>query len=130
MNFYNKIENLTSEMHEFGTFRVTYEPPQGALKSTIDMSISAKADLDQMTDFFIDFLSAAGYYKDTDDEEDEDDCDWGDDGVSWVGNPWAATYGPSCDQGIVYIGSGLKGTIGDDHLNFDPCFGSNMVTFS
>jgi len=126
MNFYNNIENLTSEMHEFGTFRLTYEPPQGALETTLDMSISSKADLNQITDFFGDFLEAAKYF----DEEEEVDEDWGDDGVSWVGNPWAVTYGPTSDQGIVYVGSGLKGAMGDDHLSFDPCFGSNVVTFS
>jgi hypothetical protein len=54
---------------------------------------------------------------------------WEDDGISWVGNPWAVTYGSS-DQGIAYIGSGLQGAMGEDHLNFSPCFGNNVVTFS
>jgi len=48
-------------MYEFGTYRLTYEPPQGALESTIDMSISAEADLEQATEFFTSFLRAAGY---------------------------------------------------------------------
>jgi len=64
MNFYNNLENLTSEMHEFGTFRLTYEPPQDALETTIDMSISAKANFDQMTEFFGDFLEAARFFED------------------------------------------------------------------
>ena len=48
-------------MYEFGTYRLTYEPPQGAIESVIDMSISAEADLDQVAEFFTSFLRAAGY---------------------------------------------------------------------
>jgi len=61
MNTYTNSVNLPSEMYEFGTYRLTYEPPQGALESTIDMSISAEADLEQVTEFFTSFLRAAGY---------------------------------------------------------------------
>ena len=137
MNLYTNSVKLSSEMYEFGTYRLTYEPPQDALESTIDMSISSEADLSKMLSLFGDFLRAAGYPIDLDYELSVERKSpdfgspqefWVDDGVSWVGNPWGVTYGSS-DQGIAYIGSGLKGGMGDDHLSFNSCFGSNVVTF-
>ena len=108
MNPYTNSVNLISEMYEFGTYRLTYEPPQGAIESVIDMSISAEADLDQVAEFFTSFLRAAGYPIDFSEvlevagppEEEEKVAkprdswgdDWGDDGFSLVGNPWGSFF--------------------------------------
>lgn len=128
---------LFGTMTSFGKFWFRYISPEtdNPLDPSIDFSVTAEADLPQILRVFETFLKANGY--DLDDREltlsrkapDFSSDDWGDDGVSWVGNPWAVTYGSS-DQGVVYIGSGLKGAMGEDHLSFDPCFGNNVVTFS
>jgi len=136
-NYPNNVQ-LYGTMTTFGTYRLSYEPPAGSMEANIDMSISAEANLSDMLSFFGDFLRAATYPLDQGHElsierkapdfGNTQDF-WEDDGVSWVGNPWAATLGSS-DLGITYIGSGLKGGMGEDHLSFDPCFGNNVVTFS
>jgi len=123
-------------MTSFGKFWFRYIAPgtDNPLDPSIDFSVTAEADLHQILKVFENFLKANGY--DLDDRElsltrkapEFNSDDWGDDGVSWVGNPWAVTYGSS-DQGMFYIGSGLKGAMGEDHLNFAPCFGSDVVTF-
>jgi len=132
---------LYGTMTTFGTYRLSYESPAGSTEANIDMSISAEANLSEMLSFFGDFLRAATYPLDQNHElsierkapdfGNTQDF-WEDDGVSWVGNPWAATYGSS-DQGIVYIGSGLQGAMGEDHISFSPVrsgFNSSVVTFS
>lgn len=58
---YTDLVNLPSEMITFGTYRISYEPPEGALESDVNMSISSEADMNQMLDFFKSFLMAAGY---------------------------------------------------------------------
>ena len=122
-------------MTSFGKFWFRYIAPEpnNPLDPSIDFSVTAEADLPQMLKVFENFLKANGY--DLDDREltlsrkaptfDRDNS-WGDDGVSWVGNPWAVTYGSS-DQGVAYIGSGLKGGEGEDHLSFNPCFGKDII---
>jgi len=92
-------------MTTFGTYRLSYEPPAGSMDASIDMSISAEADLEQVTEFFTSFLRAAGYPIDysevlevTGPEEETEEKiakprdgwgdDWGDNGFSLVGNPW------------------------------------------
>jgi len=127
-------------MTDFGTYRLTYEPPAGSMDARIDMSINSEANLTEMLSFFGDFLRAATYPLDQDHELDigrvapdfGDQSFWEDDGVSMVGNPWGVTYGSS-DLGIAYIGSGLQGAMGEDHLSFSPVrsgFGNSVVTFS
>jgi hypothetical protein len=128
-------------MITFGTYRLTYTPPEetfGSVESTVDMSISSEADLNDMLGFFEDFLRATGYQlgnsilqlEEPPALNSSNQDFWEDDGVSLVGNPWTATlgnYGKS-DQGIVFTGTRLPG--GDDHLSFRSCFGSDVVTFS
>ena len=47
--------------------------------------------------------------------------DWGDDGHSVVGNPFAAPAGnDTISLGTTYVGSGLPGGQGDDHISFNP----------
>lgn len=140
LNRYPNNVQLYGTMTTFGTYWLSYEPPAGSTEANIDMSISAEANLSEMLSFFGDFLRAATYPLDRDHElaiervapDFGDQSFWEDDGVSWVGNPWAATYGSS-DQGIVYIGSGLQGAMGEDHISFSPVrsgFNSSVVTFS
>lgn len=129
---------LYGTMTSFGKFWFRYIAPgtDSPLDPSIDFSVTAEADLPQILRVFESFLKANGY--DLDDREltlsrkapdFSRDNFWEDDGVSWVGNPWAVTYGSS-DQGMAYIGSGLKGGNGEDHLSFSPCFSNNLVTFS
>ena len=138
---YINFEHLYSTMATFGTYRLSYEPPEGSMDSSINMSISAEANLSDMLSFFETFLRAAAYPLDADHElgierkapdfGSTQDF-WEEDGVSWVGNPWAATLGSS-DLGIAYIGSGLQGAMGEDHISFSPVrsgFNSSVVTFS
>lgn len=128
MNPYTNSVNLTSEMYEFGTYRLTYEPPQGAIESVIDLSISAEADLDQVVEFFTSFLRAAGYPLDFSEvlevaappEEEEKVAkprdrwgdDGGDDGISLLGNPW---------------GSVFPGAYSEDTLCFSSVFTGNVI---
>jgi hypothetical protein len=122
MTPYTDSVNLSSEMYEFGTYRLTYEPPQGALESTIDMSISAEADLEQVTEFFASFLRAAGYpieysevleVADASEEKEEEVAkprdswgdDWGDDGFSLVGNPWESLIPGAYSEDTLYFSS-------------------------
>ena len=139
---YPNSVQLYGTMTSFGKFWFRYISPQtdNPLDPSIDFSVTAEADLPEILQVFEDFLKANKY--DLDDREltlsrkppnfDSDDF-WGDDGVSCVGNfidrPWEVTYG-SYDQGVAYIGSGLKGGEGEDHLSFSPCFGNSVVTFS
>jgi hypothetical protein len=128
-------------MSSFGVYRLSYEPPSWgtvSCESTVDMSISGEADIPQMLDFFESFLKAVGYILDGKEIELVDKQStpatfsrdiWDDDGVSLVGNPWAATMNSQIQDSMVYVGSGLKGAEGDDHLSFDRCFGNNVVTF-
>jgi len=128
MNPYTNSVNLTSEMYEFGTYRLTYEPPQGTLESTIDMSISAEADLEQVTEFFTSFLRAAGYPIDysevlevTDPEEETEEKVakprdgwgdyWGDDGFSLVGNPWESFVPGAYSEDTLYFSTGSTGNV-------------------
>ena len=125
---YTNSVNLSSEMYEFGTYRLTYEPPQGTLESTIDMSISAEADLEQVTEFFTSFLRAAGYPIDysevlevTDPEEETEEKnakprdrwgdDWGDDGFSLVGNPWESLVPSAHSEDTLYFSTGSTGNV-------------------
>ena len=48
-------------MITFGTYRLSYEPPEGSMDASIDMSITAEANLEEMAEFFTSFLRAAGY---------------------------------------------------------------------
>jgi hypothetical protein len=48
-------------MIEFGTHKLVYLPPQGAIEAKVAVSISSEANLDQMLQFFEDYLKAAGY---------------------------------------------------------------------
>ena len=51
--------------------------------------------------------------------------DWGDDGHSIVGNPFAAPAGDdtiSVSLGSTFVGSGVKGGMGEDHISFNPGF--------
>jgi len=138
-NYPNNVQ-LYGTMTTFGTYRLSYEPPAGSTEANIDMSISAEANLSDMLSFFGDFLRAATYPLDQDHElsierkapdfGNTQDF-WEDDGVSWVGNPWAATMSnDSLNVGTTYIGSALWGGMGEDHLSFNPNFSSNVVTFS
>jgi len=48
-------------MATFGTYRLSYKPPEGSMDASIDMSISAEANLSEMLLFFESFLRAATY---------------------------------------------------------------------
>jgi hypothetical protein len=122
-------------MSIFGTYRLTYTPPEqrGFVESTVDMSISSEASLDEMLRTFESFLQATGYVlgdrelvlETPEKESVSDQSYWDEDGFSLVGNPWTATYG----EDTVYIGSGLFGGAGEDHLSFRSNFGNDVVTF-
>jgi len=121
-------------MISFGKFWFRYIAPESnnPLDPSIDFSVTAEANLPDILRVFESFLKANGY--DLDDRKlslsrkapEFNSDDWGDDGVSCVGNPWAATYSSS-DQGIAYFESGLKGAMGEDHLNFNSCFGNDVI---
>ncbi len=62
---YTNAEHLYGTMAEFGSYRLTYEPPHlAATEAEISMSISSQADLSEMLSFFESFLLAAGYQLD------------------------------------------------------------------
>jgi hypothetical protein len=67
-HYYINSEHLYSTMATFGTYRLSYEPPEGSLDASIDMSISAEANLSEMLSFFETFLRAAAYPLDADHE--------------------------------------------------------------
>ena len=48
-------------MTTFGTYRLSYKPPERSMDASIDMSITAEANLEEMAEFFTSFLRAAGY---------------------------------------------------------------------
>ena len=48
-------------MITFGTYRLSYKPPERSMDASIDMSITAEANLEEMAEFFTSFLRAAGY---------------------------------------------------------------------
>ena len=132
-------------MTDFGRYRLTYETGADSLDTSVEVSISGEATLTQMLNFFETFLKATGYVFDGKelvlgrsapdfDLPDTSQDFWENDGFSIVGNPWSAKLdlGKS-DTGIAYIGSGLPGAMGEDHLSFSPVrsgFGNNVVTFS
>jgi hypothetical protein len=139
-------------MTNFGEYQLYYEPSEwgaGSMDPSISMKISAEATLSQMLEFFESFLKAAGYQFDSlsvtqsdfpqkiesvnSDTKNLNDF-WDDDGFSLVGNPWNVTFsGNLSEDSIAYIGSGLFGSEGEDHISFIPTrsnFGSEVVTFS
>ena len=87
---------LYGTMTTFGTYRLSYEPPAGSIDASIDMSISAEANLPDMLSFFGDFLRAATYPLDQDHElgierkapdfGSSQDF-WEEDTISLIGNP-------------------------------------------
>lgn len=60
-NGYTNNVKLSSEMITFGTYHISYEPPEGALETEVNMSVSSEADISQMLELFKSFLMAAGY---------------------------------------------------------------------
>ena len=48
-------------MHEFGTYCLSYVPPEGSLEAEIQMTVSSEADLGQMLSILESFLQATGY---------------------------------------------------------------------
>ncbi len=132
--------NSLRPMITFGTYRLTYTPPEetfGSVESTVDMSISSEADLNDMLGFFEDFLRATGYQLDNsvlqleDRDTSNSPCQdfWEDDGTSLIGNPWNARLGDDTLE-TAFIGTRLFGGEGEDHLSFRSSFGNDVVTFS
>lgn len=128
-------------METSGKYTVNYTPsndPAEYLQTSVQMSISSEATLSDMAAFFTDFLRASGYVFEGDlrivepfEKETSETLRsdfWEDDGVSYVGNPWNAQAGNDTLD-TVYIGSGLFGAAGEDHLSFHSSFGKDVVTF-
>ena len=61
LHHYNRSDHLTSLMHEFGTYCLSYLPPEGSLEAEIQMTVSSEADLSQMLRILESFLQATGY---------------------------------------------------------------------
>ena len=136
---YNNYDTLLGTMKEYGKYTLKYKPPAGAGETKIKMEIPSCATLDEMIAFFGDFLTAAGYVvlgelvvKDDAKPEKPVVCErhwdnfWEDDGNSVVGNPWSVRY----HEQPTYIGSGVRGGMGEDHLSFSPVstpFSSNPI---
>ena len=49
---------------EYGTYRLTFEPPADQITPGVEMTLSGEANLTQMLSFFEAFLQASGYYLD------------------------------------------------------------------
>ena len=117
-------------MDTFGRFRLAFEPAGDDMAPSVEMTISGEADLSQMASFFDSFLKANGYIyegnleivspepkKNTYDSlfiKSEstpfDTYDFGDDGFSLVGNPFAAPDTISF--------AGVQGGLGQDVISF------------
>ncbi len=103
---YTKSVNLLGTMFEFGRYRLTYTPPEGSdfVESSIDMSISSEASLQEMLGFFESFLKAAGYQlegKELTIERSAPGFDAPEPSQQWAGYP-----APSFGKGAVSIGNG------------------------
>ena len=46
---------------DYGTYRLTFEPPADQITPGVEMTLSGEADLTQMLSFFEAFLQASGY---------------------------------------------------------------------
>ena len=46
---------------EYGTYRLTFEPPADQITPSVEMTLSGEADVSQMLAMFESFLQAAGY---------------------------------------------------------------------
>jgi hypothetical protein len=46
---------------DYGTYRLTFEPPSDMITPSVDMTLSGEADLSQMLSLFEAFLQASGY---------------------------------------------------------------------
>jgi hypothetical protein len=46
---------------EYGTYRLTFEPPADQITPSVEMTLSGEADMSQMLAMFESFLQAAGY---------------------------------------------------------------------
>jgi len=116
--YYNKTENLTGTMLEFGKYTLKYKPPQGCTESKVKMEITSEATLPQMLEFFTDFLKTTGYVIDEDRElvferkaPDFSQEFWAEDGFSVTGNPTAS-------GDTILFGSRLPGGLGNDVISF------------
>ena len=46
---------------EYGTYRLTFEPPADQITPSVEMTLSGEADVDQMLAMFEAFMQASGY---------------------------------------------------------------------
>lgn len=110
---------------DYGTYRLSYTPPASTGEEdypniAIEMTTGGDASVSQMLQFFEAFLSAAGYVLKGDLQIVEaspkenfvpfSTFDFGDDGFSFTGNPYAA---PDTIQF-----AGIQGGMGTDTISF------------
>jgi hypothetical protein len=132
-------------MITFGRYTLSYTPALSyhseSIEPTVNMEISAEANLQDMMNMFESFLQATGYILDgkrliLENPEEEsprfssDQSFWFEDGVSMTGNPWSVTSKDFGENDQLILGSNLKGGLGEDHLSFNSNFSNNVVTFS
>lgn len=46
---------------EYGTYRLTFEPPADQITPSVEMTLSGEADVSQMLEMFESFMQASGY---------------------------------------------------------------------
>lgn len=108
-------------MTSFGTFRLAYESPENTIEGDMEMTISSEADMGQMLDLFTAFLRAAGYPIKFGSklafQTERPNLSY-DDIVTFTSNStFPAADFASSDYGM-YIGSGVRGGMGQDVVTF------------
>lgn len=112
---------------DYGTYRLTYTPPNDPNAEypliTIDMSTPGDANVEQMLRFYEAFLAASGYILkgelqvvDSTAKRESvpfESYDFGDDGFSFVGNPYAGTF---ANDTISFMGVDVK-SFGDSMIS-------------
>lgn len=115
---------LTAMTSDYGTYRLTFEPPADQITPSVELTLSGEANVDQMLALFEAFLQASGYVLKGELQIVEptaprattyDALDFGDDGFSFVGNPFASSYSPDT---ISFAGAGIYGGMAEDIIKF------------
>jgi hypothetical protein len=91
---------------EFGTFRLTYEPPSGITSPSVEMTQTGDSTISDMLYLFEAFLQASGFVLKGELKVVEDTPDVVDDGFSLTDNPYS--YG----HGTITFGTGPMTVLG------------------
>ena len=102
---------------DYGTYRLTFDPPSDQITPGVTMTLSGEANLDQMLELFEGFLRASGYALDGD-LEIRPETPTADSFIPFDTFGSSVIYGGSGTDTISFAGAGMRGGMADDVVRF------------